>query len=126
MVLHIKTAWMLAGLGALAACGHDAENAALQHAAMGDARHGAHVIRRVGCGSCHSIPGIRGAHGRVGPPLDSFADRDFIAGRVPNTPDNLVLWLESPPSLEPATAMPVLGLDENAARDVAAYLYSLD
>jgi cytochrome c2 len=126
MIRRIRTAWTLAGLGALAACGHDATGDALQRAAMGDAPRGARVIRSVGCGSCHSIPGIRGAHGRVGPPLDSFAERDFIAGRVPNTPDNLVLWLESPPSLEPATAMPVLGLDETAARDIAAYLYSLD
>jgi cytochrome c2 len=117
---------LLAIAVALAGCGRDASNARLQRAAMGNAEHGASLIRTTGCGSCHAIPGIRGARGRVGPPLDSFAGRDFIAGRIPNTPDNLVLWLENPPSIEPATAMPILGLNESDARDVAAYLYSLN
>jgi cytochrome c2 len=113
-------------LATLAACGRGATEEILQRTAIGDAHHGARMIRSSGCGSCHSIPGIRGAHGHVGPPLGEFAERDFIAGRVPNTPDNLVQWLENPPSIEPATAMPVIGLGESDARDIAAYLYSLD
>jgi cytochrome c1 len=68
---------------------------------------------------------VSGAHGRVGPPLTGFARRSFIAGRLPNTPENLVAWVRDPPAIDPATAMPALGLDERAARDVAAYLYEL-
>lgn len=61
----------------------------------------------------------------VGPPLLWFARRTFIAGELPNTPANLIRWVRNPPSVEPGTAMPVLGLDEQQARDVAAYLYTL-
>lgn len=91
----------------------------------GDATRGEQIIRDVGCGSCHDIPGIREAKGRVAPPLTFFAERTYIAGRVPNTPDNLVRWIEDPQAVEPGTAMPKLGLDEPQARDVAAYLYTL-
>ena len=91
----------------------------------GDAGRGEALIVSHGCGSCHTIPGIRGAHGMVGPPLLWFSRRTYIAGEVPNTPDNLVRWVQSPRSIEPTTAMPVLGLTTQQARDVAAYLYTL-
>lgn len=91
----------------------------------GDAHRGAKLIQQYGCGSCHTIPGIHNAHGVVGPPLYFFSRRTFIAGELPNSPDNLVRWLKSPPSVEPGTAMPALGLSDQQARDVAAYLYTL-
>jgi cytochrome c len=92
----------------------------------GDVARGERVIKEKGCGACHEIPGVRGAHGRVGPPLDSFSQRSFIAGGLPNTPDNLVLWITDPRRVNSRTAMPALGLDGRDARDVAAYLYQLD
>jgi cytochrome c1 len=49
----------------------------------------------------------------------------YIAGQLPNTPDNLVKWIEDPPAIEPKTAMPKLGLSEAQARDIASYLYTL-
>ena len=91
----------------------------------GSPERGAQVIERYDCGSCHVIPGISGAGGMVGPPLLWFARRTFIAGELPNTPPILIRWVRDPPSVEPGTAMPVLGLDEQQARDVAAYLYTL-
>ena len=91
----------------------------------GDAARGAQVINQFRCGACHIIPGIHDARGLVGPPLNYFAERTFVGGEVPNTPDNLVHWIESPKSIEPGTAMPELGLNEQQARDVAAYLYTL-
>ena len=91
----------------------------------GDADRGAALIADYGCGNCHTIPGIRSANGVVGPPLFFFSRRTFIAGELPNTPQNLVRWVLDPPSVEPGTAMPVLGLNEQQARDVAAYLYTL-
>jgi cytochrome c1 len=87
---------------------------------------GEQVITQFNCGSCHTIPGVRGARGLVGPPLLFFGRRTFIAGQVPNTPDNLVRWVMSPQSIEAGTAMPALGLTERQARDVAAYLYTLE
>jgi cytochrome c len=91
----------------------------------GDPKRGAQIIREVGCGSCHIIPGIRPARGLVGPPLMLFAHRTYIAGQIPNTPENLIAWVRDPPAIEPGTAMPNLGLDEQQARDIAAYLYTL-
>jgi cytochrome c1 len=59
----------------------------------------------------------------VGPPLSDFARRTYIAGNLFNTPDNLVAWIRSPDSVEPGTVMPTLGVTEQEARDISAYLY---
>jgi cytochrome c len=92
----------------------------------GGSRHrGARLIVQYGCSSCHTVPGVREARGRVGPPLDFFAERSFIGGELPNTPDMLVHWIMDPPGLIPATAMPRMDVSERDARDIAAYLYSL-
>ncbi len=91
----------------------------------GDAARGRTVITNAGCGSCHTIPGISGANGLVGPPLYWFSRRTYIAGELPNTPENLVRWVREPKAIEPATAMPTIGLNDQQARDVAAYLYTL-
>jgi cytochrome c1 len=91
----------------------------------GDPGRGEVAIRSYGCGACHVIPGIRGARGMVGPPLTGFAQRIYIAGEVTNTPEHLVTWIQVPQSIEPGTAMPNLGVTEQQARDIAAYLYTL-
>lgn len=83
-------------------------------------------IARLQCGACHEIPGVRAARGRVGPPLDAFARRVYVAGKFPNQPDYLVAWLRAPPGMAPLTAMPALVHDEQSARDIAAYLYTLE
>jgi cytochrome c2 len=94
-------------------------------ATSGDARRGKTAIEQYRCGACHEIPGIPGARGLVGPSLAKFAYRSFVGGEVPNIPENLVKWIMSPQSIEPATAMPTLGVNEQQARDTAAYLYTL-
>lgn len=91
----------------------------------GNSESGRKLIVSYGCGSCHSIPGVRGADGLVGPPLDRFARRSFIAGQVTNNADFLIRWIEVPQAIEPGTAMPNLGVSESHARDIAAYLYTL-
>ena len=91
----------------------------------GDPSHGAAVLEGYGCGACHTIPGVRGARGLVGPPLLWWSRRTFIAGELPNTPENLVRWIRAPQSVEPHTAMPALGVTDQDARDAAAYLYTL-
>ena len=91
----------------------------------GDPDRGAAAIQQYGCGSCHMIPGITGAHGKVGPPLDDWSERVYIAGQVPNTTDFLIRWIEMPQAIEPRTAMPNLRVTEGEARDIAAYLYTL-
>jgi cytochrome c2 len=104
---------------ALAAC------QARPAASIGDPKRGAFVIEQAQCGACHQIPGIFQADGLVGPPLTGFGRRTMIAGLLPNTPDNLVLWLRRPQSVVPGNAMPDTGLSETQARDAAAYLDDL-
>lgn len=92
---------------------------------IGDADRGALLIGQHQCGSCHVIPGVAQADGMAGPPLAHFARRTMIAGLIANTPAGLVGWLRAPQAAVPGNAMPDMGLNQQQARDVAAYLYSL-
>ncbi len=92
----------------------------------GDPQQGADRLQAYGCGSCHQIPGVARANGLVGPPLDHFGRRAYIAGALPNTPDNLVRWITNPQGVEPGTAMPDLGVSQADAQDMVAYLESLN
>jgi cytochrome c len=93
--------------------------------AGGDAARGRDLIRSRGCHGCHTVPGVVGADGLVGPPLIHWSKRGYIAGRLPNTPENLVRWITSPQTIAPGTAMPDLELDAQEVRDIAAYLFTL-
>jgi cytochrome c len=118
---------LLLALLALTACGPDTGKAFADAAALtgGNAYAGREKAREYGCGSCHTIPGVAGAHALVGPPLDGIAGRMFIAGVLTNTPQHMVSWIVDPPAIDSATAMPNLGVTEEDARDIAAYLYTL-
>jgi cytochrome c len=91
----------------------------------GNPSRGVAALGRFGCGSCHTIPGVRGADGKVGPPLEDWSERGYIAGELPNNAANLIRWIMDPQGVEPGTAMPNLGVGEEQARDVAAYLFTL-
>lgn len=110
---------------ALAACegGRDPGEVSLR--VGGNPQHGRELIQLHACGACHMIPGVHGADGLVGPPLEFFSRRSYIAGELPNNPANLQRWLLDPPAVEPGTAMPNLGLQPAEARDIAAYLSTL-
>jgi cytochrome c1 len=112
----------LAILGLLGACS-PAETP--PRIADGDPERGRDAIARVGCGVCHVIPGVRGPDGVVGPSLAKVGSRVYLAGSLPNRPPVMAQFVRDAPSLVPGTAMPDLPLDEQAARDVAAYLYTL-
>ena len=125
----IRCAAMLlaAGTAVLPAGAQDAAELEIRNAVevQGNSALGLVHVVELGCGVCHDIPGIRGADGIVGPPLGGFAVRPFIAGKIPNTPDMLVSWLDDPPALDPETGMPDVGLDQTTARHVAAFLATL-
>lgn len=91
----------------------------------GDPDRGRAYVVAHDCGQCHTIPNVTGAQGLVGPPLTGFGKRSYIGGVLPNTPRNLIRWIESPHDVDDKTAMPTLGIGEREARDVAAYLYTL-
>ena len=66
-----------------------------------------------------------GPEARLGPPLSGIASRTLLGGVLPNSFDNMVLWLRAPQSFSPHSAMPMLGVREGDARDMAAYLATL-
>ena len=90
----------------------------------GNADRGLQAIGRYGCGGCHTLMGVPGAHGTVGPPLDGVGARAIIGGRLENRPDNLMLWIQHPQKVSPGTAMPELGVTPADSRDMAAFLYT--
>jgi cytochrome c2 len=105
-------------------CTHgEADAMALTHG--GDAARGKELIRSYGCGSCHTIPRVPGAESTVGPSLQGEATHAYIAGVMPNVPDNMIRWLMNPPGVDDKTAMPNLHVTPADARDIAAYIYTL-
>jgi cytochrome c1 len=91
----------------------------------GNPDNGMAAIGRYGCGSCHDIPGIRSARGTVGPPLGRIAVRTYLAGRLSNTPGNMMQLIQHPQHVERGTAMPEMGVTDEEARDITAFLYTL-
>lgn len=92
----------------------------------GDRMEGKTALTQYACTACHIIDGIVGRDIRVGPPLRNLADQRYIAGIVPNTPQNLVRWIRAPQEMDPLSAMPDMGVTADDARDMAAYLYDPD
>jgi cytochrome c1 len=91
----------------------------------GDAENGRRLVIAKLCGNCHTVRGVPGATRVVGPNLTNVALRPTLAGEaIPNSPETMVRWIMDPPALKPGTAMPKLGLSEEEARDITAFLYS--
>lgn len=90
----------------------------------GDPARGEAMLIQYGCGSCHTLTGVRTATGMVGPPLDGVAERQIIGGHLANTPENMQRWIRDPQHVAPGTAMPDLHVGERDARDITAFLYS--
>jgi cytochrome c2 len=88
------------------------------------AAEGQQLIASKPCVGCHTIPGIPGANGTIGPNLAGVASRTKIAGgAVANTgPDDLKAWIMDPPAKKPGTLMPNLGLTDDEATKIVAYL----
>ena len=91
-----------------------------------DPERGRRAMQLYACPSCHIIPGIVGpANIRVGPSLERAGARRYVAGVLPNTPENLARWIADPQEVDPLSAMPDLGVPPDLARDMAAYLYAV-
>jgi len=106
-------------------CSQQPMGESLYTIAGGDPNRGRQEITEYGCASCHTIPGVTDADATVGPSLAGWARRNSIAGHYPNTPENLIPWLQAPQQMSPGSIMPNMGISEAAARDISAYLYTL-
>jgi cytochrome c2 len=91
----------------------------------GNPDHALHLLAQYGCAACHDIPGARMPGGQAAPSLGGIASRLYLGGAVVNSPENLIRWIVNPKQFDANSAMPVTGISEAEARDVAAYLYRL-
>jgi cytochrome c2 len=82
------------------------------------------LMIQYGCPACHVIPRVPGAVGQVGPSLAGLGQRSYIAGTLPNTPENLVSWIMHPQHFRPGTAMPEMGVTEQDAHRIQIFLVS--
>lgn len=89
----------------------------------GDPERAVPAMIRNGCGGCHEIPGVPGAHGTVGPSLQGVVERGYI-GASRATPDAMMRWISRARDVDPKTAMPNTNLSPQEARDITAYLYA--
>ena len=121
---RLGTAAAIMALAALCGCGQSVER---QAAAMtgGEPARGKGLIRKYGCQACHTIPGISGADGTIGPSMEGIARRAYLAGKLQNEPQNMIRWIREPQEVSPGTVMPEMGVTEQDGRDIAAYLYTL-
>ena len=90
-----------------------------------DAGRGERALKQYACIACHEIPGMVGPEARLGPSLRGIGSRVMLGGVLPNTPENMALWILAPTAYAPGTAMPALGVSERDARDMAAFLATL-
>ena len=127
--LHRRLPALAALMAAAVVAGcSDARGAEARAAAQltgGDPARGRVLMRTYGCQTCHTIPGVTGANGSVGPPLAGVASRSYIGGVMVNAPENMVRWIQDPKGVDPLTAMPNVGVTPSDARHLAAYLYTL-
>lgn len=106
---------------AICACSNDTRVSNID----GSAEQGRIALTQYACHACHVIPGITGSKVFVGPSLEGVASRSVIAGDLPNNPENLIAWIRHPHRIDPQNAMPDMGVSEQHARDMAAYLSTL-
>jgi cytochrome c oxidase subunit II len=68
---------------------------------------GEQVFQQNTCVACHTIRGLNGAAGTVGPDLTHLGSRATLgAGVVDNTPDNLRAWISDAQAVKPGVLMP--------------------
>jgi cytochrome c len=122
---HTLAAAMLAAAACLAMAGCDS-GPKPPPGVLGDPARGKLALTQYGCQACHKIPGVTGSDVYVGRPLEGLAKRRFIAGNLLNNQPNLMHWIRDPQSVYADSAMPNLGVSEKDARDISAYLLTLD
>jgi cytochrome c oxidase subunit II len=92
------------------------------------------IMQRVGCGGCHTIGGLQGFVGNIGPDLTHFGARTTFAGAmIRNTGDTLSAWLRDPQAVKPGNDMTIgpggrpgrSALTEAEVRQLVDYLESL-
>ena len=116
---------LLLACAAIVSCGPSkADKQWASDSTGGDPANGKAAILKYGCISCHTIDGVRESRAMVGPPLTRMAARSYLAGNMQNNAANLIRFIQHPQQVHNDTAMPEMGVTEQDARDIAAFLYT--
>jgi mono/diheme cytochrome c family protein len=89
------------------------------------------LMQKYECGSCHTISGVQGAVGLVGPNLNAEATVPSIpasSGNLENTPENMQKWIFDAPAIKPGVVMPNFsgrGMSQDDAKVIANYIETL-
>ncbi len=76
-----------------------------------------------GCVGCHSLQASNAPKGMIGPNLANVGARTWIAaGTLPNTDENLTRWIRNPQQWKQGVVMPNLGITEDEAKALVAFL----
>lgn len=114
-----------AGLLLLGACAGPPQEGRELEVPGGDPEAGRAAYLEYGCASCHATPDVPSVRMGVGADLDDLSDRLYLAGQVPNRPEELIRWIQHPQDVVPGNLMPDLGVTDQDARDIAAFLYDI-
>jgi cytochrome c oxidase subunit 2 len=88
-------------------------------------RRGRDVFMRGRCAGCHAIRGTDAA-GQIAPDLTHIATRRTLgAGALPNTSENLAVWIQDPQRVKPGNQMPPNPLTADDLQALVAYLETL-
>jgi len=94
-------------------------------APRGEAAQGRELFRTLTCINCHTVSGLPGG-ASAGPDLTHLASRSFLGARViPNTAENLGLWLRNPQAIKPGVKMPNFQLTGRQVDALVAYFEGL-
>ncbi|HEV3163097.1 MAG TPA: cytochrome c oxidase subunit II [Isosphaeraceae bacterium] len=77
------------------------------------------------CVNCHRVRGTL-AQGSYAPDLTHLMSRQTLAaGMIPNTAENLRMWIEAPQKIKPGCLMPGFGLADRDRELIVGYLQNL-
>jgi cytochrome c oxidase subunit 2 len=79
-------------------------------------------IFKKSCLGCHAVGG---EGGKLGPNLTNFADRQRVAGILPNDAASLKQWLKDPQQVKPGNNMPNLNLSDDQINALVEYMSTL-
>ncbi|NPV06932.1 MAG: LysM peptidoglycan-binding domain-containing protein [Anaerolineae bacterium] len=96
--------------------------ASIQGAPWLDPHRGAQGFEKHGCDLCHTVVEDDST---AAISLADLPERRFLAVGAPNTPENVIRFIQDPKSVHPSATMPKLNVPEAEALDIAVYLYNL-
>jgi cytochrome c2 len=127
VITHLVAGILLVGL---AACTDRFDYTRGASMTGGDPNAGRDKIILHDCHSCHEIPGLPINRDARGPSLKHWSRQRMIAKQWPNTPESLEEFIEHPERMLHGKGlkneMTMSNVKPTDAKDIAAYLFSID